>query len=63
MTDDADKVDALSEIMHRSNVYNSRRDEPPALATGECWFCAEPVESGRRWCDAGCRDDWQAEND
>lgn len=79
MADDADKTDALSEMTHRANVYSSRRDEPPALATGECWFCGEPLDKGspelsrraqdrpgqpgRRWCDAGCRDDWQAENE
>jgi hypothetical protein len=63
MADDADKTDALSEMTHQSNVYNSRRDEPQAVAIGECLFCGEPVGPGRRWCDAACRDDWQSENE
>lgn len=63
MADDADIVDALSEMAHQSNLYASRRDEPQAVATGECLYCGEPVGPGRRWCDADCRDDWQAENE
>jgi hypothetical protein len=63
MADDADKVEALSDMMRQSNMYNSRRDEPQAVAIGECLFCGEPVEKDRRWCDAACRDDWQREND
>jgi hypothetical protein len=49
MADDADKVEALSDMTRQSNMYNSRR--------------GEPVEKDRRWCDAACRDDWQREND
>lgn len=71
MADDTDKVDALSEMTHQSNVYTSRRDEPQAVAIGECLFCGEPFDEaqdrpgqpGRRWCDAACRDDWQRENE
>jgi len=63
MADDADKTDALSEMTYQSHIYTSRRDEPQAVAIGECLFCGEPVEQGRRWCDAACRDDWQMENE
>lgn len=33
----------------------------PIVGTGECWNCGEPVEPGRRWCCADCRDQWEAE--
>jgi hypothetical protein len=31
-------------------------------ATGECLYCSDEVEPGRRWCNAECRDHWQQEN-
>lgn len=62
MADEADKTEALTEIALQSSLYTSRRDEPQAVAIGECLFCGEAVEQGRRWCDAQCRDDWQTEN-
>lgn len=34
----------------------------PIVGTGECWNCGEPVEPGRRWCCADCRDQWLKEN-
>jgi len=37
-----------------------RRPELEALPTGHCLNCDEPLESGRRWCDAACRDEWAA---
>lgn len=63
MADNADITDAVSETTYRANLYNSRREEPQAAATGQCLYCGEPVGPGRRWCDANCRDDWQAENE
>ena len=27
---------------------------------GACHNCLEPVEAGHSFCDADCRDDWQA---
>lgn len=34
-----------------------RKPSGPA-PTGECLFCGVKLDGGRRWCDAGCRDDW-----
>ena len=28
---------------------------------GYCLCCGEAVDDGRRWCDAECRDAWQAD--
>jgi predicted nucleic acid-binding Zn ribbon protein len=29
--------------------------------TGFCLFCSEPLSTGRRFCDADCRDDFERE--
>lgn len=29
--------------------------------TGYCLSCGEPLCADLRWCDAECRDDWQAQ--
>lgn len=28
---------------------------------GFCYHCDEPVDGTKRWCDASCRDSWEAE--
>ena len=33
---------------------------PPLRPTLRCYNCDEPVESGRLFCDADCRDDYTA---
>ncbi len=63
MADMGDKLDSLMVRSQHANNYAMLRDEPQAVAIGECLFCGELVETGRRGCDAACRDDWQREND
>jgi len=36
----------------------SRQPHGP-MAVGRCLNCDEPLPLSRRWCDAGCRDDWE----
>lgn len=37
------------------------RDRGPIIAaTGKCLCCEAPLPSTHRWCDADCRDTWQA---
>ncbi|PZQ21150.1 MAG: hypothetical protein DI569_12860 [Sphingopyxis macrogoltabida] len=58
----ADIIDRAAELeeMNRADALARRKpDGPPA--TGHCLNCGEPMPEGRRWCDADCRDDWQAE--
>ena len=38
-----------------------RRKPAGPQPTGQCLSCREPLGDGLRWCDADCRDDWQAE--
>ena len=28
---------------------------------GSCWYCDQPVDSVRRFCSSGCRDDYLEE--
>lgn len=57
----ADIIDAANEA---ADVYNRssltwRRTAGPT-ATGLCLNCdADLSDSGRRWCDTDCRDDWE----
>ncbi|HSD36102.1 MAG TPA: hypothetical protein VLC92_01255 [Rhodocyclaceae bacterium] len=40
-----------------------RKPEGPE-PTGQCLCCGKPMRKSktpRRWCDADCRDDWQAD--
>lgn len=56
--DDADRaqkdMDFLAE--HRKKPETKEANE-----TGYCLFCGEPVPKGHRWCDADCRNLWEAE--
>jgi len=61
--DDLDKLNDQTEYLQRANLYKSRRSEADADAIGECLFCGESVEEGRRWCNAQCRNDWEIEVD
>lgn len=56
-----DDIDNAQEQMERDldTALRLRRPEGPA-AIGECLWCGEPLADGRRWCDADCRDDWEA---
>lgn len=57
MADDIDRGCELEE-KYREAALKVRRPEGPQ-ATGECLWCGEAVEDGRRWCGAACRDSWE----
>ena len=57
MADDADRAGEREEIF-RAEALAVRKPEGP-IATGECLYCGEAVDGGRRWCGAACRDLWQ----
>jgi hypothetical protein len=60
--DDADLTERQTEITGKASLHQSRKPEPEGPATGQCWFCGDDVEPGRRWCSKACCDDWQTEN-
>jgi len=57
MADDIDRGCELEE-KYREAALAVRKPEGPR-STGECLYCGEPVEDGRRWCPGvECRDAW-----
>ena len=61
MSDEADNAAAYEETLRAAEILNATKHSGPvAKYTGFCLSCAMPIaEHGRRWCDAGCRDDWE----
>jgi hypothetical protein len=61
MSDLADRAQAEQErLVALREKYGFEIDKKPApQATGFCLNCGVPVEKGRRWCGAECRDDWE----
>ena len=58
----ADEVDVTQEqiereieIMRRAIAAMSEETKP----IGECLWCGETLDDGRRWCNAECRDSWE----
>lgn len=56
-----DEADLAQEEIEREQdrLMRIRRPVGPQ-STGECLWCGEPLPDGRRWCDAECRDAWEA---
>ena len=59
MADDIDRAHEVEEQNKQHALANRRHDGPPAV--GACLFCGELLGPGERWCDADCRDDWEAD--
>lgn len=61
----ADQIDIAQEREQTdtARAINAARRAPSGpAAEGRCLHCDMPLDEGRRWCDAACRDDWQREN-
>lgn len=62
MADEFDRASELEELARISALnYHQKNLAPSVQATGYCLYCGEELDDGRRWCDASCRDDWEAE--
>lgn len=59
MADEADRANDTAQQMLDLQL-TQRRHAPEPI--GICHYCSEPVETGARFCDIGCRDDWEVEN-
>lgn len=55
--DDVDRQQERDEVLAEAQIAYRKPSGP--LANGHCHFCEEPVSVGLRWCDVGCRDDWE----
>ena len=60
MTDEADRSDEKIAAAIEEGIKKVRQ-QVGLLYTGECWFCGEGLEHPKRFCDADCRDDFDAE--
>ena len=59
MTDQFDRASDL-EQKDRDNAVAAIRRRCDALPyLGTCYYCGEHTKSGRRFCDADCRDDFE----
>lgn len=56
--DDADR--AAPEIERSEQEAQRLRRPAGPVATGRCLHCDEILDDVRRWCDSGCRDQWEA---
>ncbi|GAB4173788.1 MAG: hypothetical protein Fur0039_15370 [Rhodocyclaceae bacterium] len=59
MADEADRAQAAIDTLLAAAIAGAKKHGGP-LPTGFCLNCGAPIEEGRRWCDADCRDDWQS---
>lgn len=63
MTDEFDMASDLEQKQRDISIAKVRNAKPAAVATGLCLCCMIPVDNGRRWCCADCRDQWSKENE
>lgn len=56
--DDIDRAAEREEIA-RAAAQSARKPEGP-LANGECHWCEERIPEPMRWCNADCRNKWEA---
>lgn len=58
--DPIDQSARVSERFLADALAKASRHTGP-VAIGECLYCGERLDDGRRFCDAPCRDAWQDE--
>lgn len=60
MSDEIDRANDLAQT-HLELAIAAARSGPELAATGACLYCDEPLEGGRRFCDAEHRDAYDQE--
>jgi hypothetical protein len=60
MADEADQAQFIEE-RDRKLALQVRRPELPV--TGECHYCGETIRAPRLFCESGCRDDYEREQE
>ena len=65
MSNAADEADKFVEQHTALAIQKAAQPLPPIYRAGggECKYCGQWLKDGRRFCDAGCWDDWQRETD
>jgi hypothetical protein len=54
------KANEVAQIAVDAAISRSSSAPDEVEAVGLCLNCSAAVPEGHRWCDADCRDDWQA---
>ncbi|MBI4997839.1 MAG: DUF2116 family Zn-ribbon domain-containing protein [Rhodocyclales bacterium] len=55
-----DRANEVAAIAVEARISVSADAPAEVEAVGVCLNCSAPVPDGHRWCDADCRNDWQA---
>ena len=61
MSDIFDEASAREAKDRELAIERHRKNRHGLLPVGACHYCDSPLQSGVLFCDAGCRDDWEAE--
>lgn len=59
--DTIDTAQEYIETIEQVAIDNARKDVNTENPSGLCWYCEEKIGTHRRWCDADCCKDWEAE--
>jgi len=62
VSDEADRSDALIQSAIDEGIAQARR-APALKPKGSCWYCDEPLDPVRRFCDRRCAEDFVAEEE
>lgn len=62
MNDEADRSDDSIQAAIDVGIAQARR-APALMPKGSCWYCDEPLDRVRRFCDKKCAEDFQAEEE
>ena len=58
MSDDTDRAQSPIE-KNLQDAIGRTRSRPAMARTGQCHFCDSDVAAGIRFCDIGCRNDYE----
>lgn len=58
--DEIDRAQAHQEAVLAAQIKAARHFEPSHPYTGLCYNCGDITGGGRRFCDADCRQDYDA---
>lgn len=60
--DDADRTDDPVELPKQA-AAESEKNGPMLKPKGACWYCNQPLDNVRRFCNKTCADDYRAEEE
>lgn len=61
MTDIFDRASEREQLERDLAISSARKQGTAVNSTGHCLWCNAELATGRRWCDAECREDWELE--